>query len=156
MPRTTPLSIEQSVTSWYTDSPRRPSCAVASHSPSSSASPTASLSTPAKIFSGSTSTWVSLSLYSFRSSPYNSGIRWIDCHSSISLSFSLVVRTKRLIDSYITLLLGPNPSIIKHTQGILNVRGDEEELTKENDQWDVRVVGKNADTITLQVSRAFS
>ncbi len=67
-----------------------------------------------------------------------------------------MVRTKRLIDSNITLLLGPNPSIIKHTQGILNVRGDEEELTKENDQWDVRVVGKDADTITLQVSRAFS
>nr|CAH0113585.1 unnamed protein product [Daphnia galeata] len=47
--------------------------------------------------------------------------------------------------------LGPSPSIIKHTQGILNVQGDEEELTKESDQWDIRVVGKDADTITLQV-----
>lgn len=52
-------------------------------------------------------------------------------------------------------MLGPSPSIIKHTQGILNVQGDEEELTKESDQWDIRVVGKDADTITLQVSRAF-
>jgi len=67
-----------------------------------------------------------------------------------------VVREKRLIDSYITLLLGLTPSIIKHTQGILNVQGDEEELTKDSDQWDVRVVGKDADTITLQVSRALS
>lgn len=47
--------------------------------------------------------------------------------------------------------LGPNPSIIKHTQGILNVQGDEEEFTKESDQWDIRVVGKTADTITMQV-----
>ncbi len=52
-------------------------------------------------------------------------------------------------------MLGPNPSIIKHTQGILSVQGNEEALTKESDQWDIRVVGKDADTITLQVSRAF-
>ena len=32
---------------------------------------------------------------------------------------------------------GPAPSVIKHTQGILTVKGNEE-FSKENDQWDVR------------------
>lgn len=45
---------------------------------------------------------------------------------------------------------GPAPSVIKHTQGILMV-GSDDEFSKENDQWDIRVVGKENDTITLQV-----
>ena len=45
---------------------------------------------------------------------------------------------------------GPAPSVLKHTQGILTI-SDNEEFSKEKDQWDVCVRGKDKDTITLQV-----
>lgn len=57
-----------------------------------------------------------------------------------------------MIDSYSCWTpSGPAPSVIKHTQGILIV-GGEDEFSKENDEWDIRIVGKDKDTITLQVS----
>lgn len=40
---------------------------------------------------------------------------------------------------------------MKHTQGILTVKDEQDEFSKENDQWDVCVRGKSDDSITLQV-----
>lgn len=51
---------------------------------------------------------------------------------------------------YCDMALGPAPSVLKRTQGILTVK-DEEDFSKEKDQWDVCVRGKDKDTITLQV-----
>lgn len=45
---------------------------------------------------------------------------------------------------------GPAPSVMKNTQGVLVVK-DNEDFLRERDQWDVRVVGKDRDAITLQV-----
>jgi len=48
-------------------------------------------------------------------------------------------------------ILGPAPSVLKHTQGIVTVKGVDD-FSLEKDQWDVRVLGQDKDSITLQVS----
>lgn len=47
---------------------------------------------------------------------------------------------------------GPAPSVVKHTQGICDVKY-EEEFLKDKFQWDVYIQGQNADSITLRVSQ---
>ena len=40
--------------------------------------------------------------------------------------------------------------MLKHTQGIVTVKGDQD-FSMDKDQWDVRVLGQDKDSITLQV-----